>query len=442
MAYAITAGASDPNSYFAAADSAESKLFKNDTPIKYKWPVERTATRLTPLQNTYNAKGNSIITFDIPNDAVYDFRQAMLVFTVFLKGTGGTYIRMANGTWNLFTRARHLANNRKVEEKYDYGDVYSLRWNFEGDSALESTVGVDLLGIDLQSTRNGWGADPNGHQFACPFDLGFLTAGLFPSRFMKERHQIELHIQDPLVSLESDKSALDVQISNIFLYCHLVKDSKNSRNNYGQTQDNNGFEAMMKAYVDSGSYMVQYDSWDTFQSNVFSVNHDLVISNRSESLKGIFTVFRNDNDRANALVNDKLMSYPKLSITSWQFKLNGGYTPDIPVDCTANAIDSYHHYLYWVNSWVLGGFLDGEAFDPNVDLVEYNANSFIIVLDLMPTSEPNFIGVISTVTWNVDPQLNVKFSVPPPAGYVAVHYIKKTSIGCIEAGSTRINIQE
>lgn len=442
MAYNTTI-TRDSNDLFNLSEFAESELFKYKTPKKYKWPVERDPKRLIPQQNEYRAKGNNVITFDIPNDHIYDFSESMIHFDVRIVSTGGTYRRIHNGTWNLFSRVRHLANNRKIEEKVDYGDIYSVEWVFQGDEDMESTMGVDLLGIETQATRNIWGASA-GKRLATPLNVGFLTAGLFPAKFLTERHQLELYIQDPLLCLETDGTAPDIFISNIRWHCHILKDSLNSRNRFGQSVDHDGFEANIKGYVESGNFMVHYNSWETFQNPIFSVNHDLVISHRAAALSEILTIYRNENDRSNTLVNDKLMTFPKLDTTSYQFRINGAYFPDIAVDCTGDALDAYHHYLHWVNAWKLGGFDTDMPDNPNVTLDGFNTTEFIIAADFKPSCEKKFIATLPTIHHNQDPQLNIKFSVPPPAGMVAIHLMKFTTIAkiAIEGGATRIVICE
>ncbi len=437
-----TSAARDPENFADNAEYERSDVFRYPRPKRPEFNVDRLPRRLTPQQNEYRAKGNNVIVFDIPNDAIYDMSEAMLYFNVRIIRTGGTYGRIANGAWNLFSRVRHLANNRKVEEKIDYGDIFSVEWVYESDNDIESTLGVDLFGIGTQATRNTWGADPNGKNLASPMKIGFITAGMFPAKFLKERQQLEIYIQDPLICLESDGASLDISISNIRLQTFIVKDSLTTKNKFGKSVDSSGYEASLKAFIESGQFCVAYDSWETFQNQVFSVNHDLVISHRAEAVKLFLTYFRNENDRANPLVNDKLMTYPKNNITSYQFKFNSAYYPEIPIDCSGDGLEAYHQYLHWVNSYKLGGFVEDQVDNPNVTLGNFNSSEFLIVADLTVSPEKKFIGTISTLDHNVDPQLNVKFSAPPPAGTVAMHLIKFSTIAKIDPSTTRIYIVE
>lgn len=441
MAYNVTATRDQSPYQGEYTQKADSVLFEYDTPLEHKWCIERMPKRLTPQNNSYRAKGNNLILIDIPNDHVYNFKNSMLYFTSILSGAGGTYIRQQQGSWNLFSRIRHLANNKLVEEIVDYGDVYDLHWVFEGDQQVETSLGTDLLGIETQANRNAWGANPAGTTFAVPITLGFLTAGLFPAKFMKERHQLEITIQDPLISLESDKAGLDVVITDIRWTCDAIKDGNCKLNNFGKSYDPTGFEANIKSYVESGNFRVQYPCTDIFQNNVFSVNHDLVISQRANAVTEMLTVHRDDNNRANPLVNDRGMTYPKLALASYQWKLNGAYFPDIPVDTTGDGINGYHYYIQWANKWEFSGFDTDLPQEPNVDLEEFNLDAFIMVADLRPSHERKFIGVISTNDYNVDPQINVKYSVPPPAGFVAVHFIRYSAIASLDPITTKVNIE-
>lgn len=441
MAYNISARR-DPSDFKAHGETRDSILFQYDQPLNYKWNIERTPKQLIPQQNEYSAKGNNVILFDIPNDHIYDFSTSSLEFTSRLVGTGGTYIRQHQGSWNLFSRMRHLANNKKVEEKSDYGDTYNLKWVFEADPATESSIGTNLYGIQTQAARNAWGASVTGTVFNTPVDMGFLRAGPFGAKFLKERHQLEITIQDPLVCLETDKTALNIFISNIKWNCYVMKDSLSRRNDFGAHQDGGGFEATIRSYIESGNLCVQYDSIDTFQNNAFAVMHDWVVSHRAEGVKGIYTIFRNDNDRANPLINNKLMSFPKHGVTSFQARYNGSYLPDRPCDCVGDAREAYHYYLNWVNSAKMAGFDTDLPDNPNVSLPDFNDNEFIIVSNLQPTNEKGFIGTISTLDHNMDVQLNVKFSAPPPAGTVAIHYIRYTTIAKIQRETTAVIIYE
>lgn len=441
MAYQMS-GIPEDDDYIRYSRPTKSEIFEFNTPERYMFPVERVPRRLTPQMQEYRAKGNAVITFDIPNDAILHLKKAMLFFNMRLTKVGGTYVRMHSGVWNAITRLRHLANNRKVEEVVDYNDVTNLQWRFHSDPDTESTLGQDLYGIETQAQRNIWGADPLGQRFACPIRLGMLTSGPFPGKFLKERHQLEIHINDPLACVETDGASPDIIISDIRLYVDVLKDALTPRNSYGRYTDSKGFEQTLKDLVESGDLQVHYDSWDTFQNQVFGVNHDLVIGHRAKGLKEFVGIFRNDTARFDTTVNDRLDTYPKLNLSSFQWRINGAYFPDIPVECTGRAEEAYQKYLDSANALKFVGFIQDMVDNPNVTLDDFNLDSFGIFANMRPSSEHAKIGTISTLNNAIDPQINVKFTVAPPAGHVLVIFSCYTTIAHYEAGTTRVVICE
>lgn len=442
MAYKIGA-TRDPEPFSQYSKPGESKLFQYQTPEHYNFFVEKTPKFINAMQQEYRARGNNIITFIIPNHSNWDWTDSMLTFNVRLTGTPGTYIRVHQGIWNVIARVRHTANNKKVEEMYDFNKIHNFKWVFEGDTETEASIGTDFLGIGTQATRNGWGAAAAGTVFGCPTGLGFMNAGIFPAKYLKEEHRIEFYINDPTYCLETDYTGLDIIISDIQWHAHVVTDAPTGRNAFGKAQDSLGFEAYLQRYVESGQFRVAYDSYETHQNPLLGVNQDLVISHRAEAVKEIASFVINQTNLANPLINDRLMTWEKLTMTSYQYRMNGAYIPEVPVDCTADAKEAYWYYVRWVNSWKSAGFKPDVVDNPNVTLNDFNNGHFIVLLNVRPSTDENhFVGTVSTVDHNTDPQLNIKFSVPPAAGYIAEHFIRFTTIAQVEAGTTKICIYE
>ena len=77
----------------------------------------------------YGTSSNKILPWDFPNLYPVDFRGGFIQIRVVLTKTGGTYIRLHQGAWSMFTRVIIRFGLMTDIVEYCYNRIYAYRWN-------------------------------------------------------------------------------------------------------------------------------------------------------------------------------------------------------------------------------------------------------------------------------------------------------------------------
>lgn len=424
--------------------------YKVDTP-KLGITVYNEPYYWNPIDNgTYFARSNNRIRIDIPNTDIWNFENAWLAadLTLYSDGVALTpdpaYLRMCNGSWNAFERLRHLSNLSPIEEMYPYWQLYSFQWVFEQSEQVEQ-VFTSMLGIGTQLTRNAWatgGGPATGgvaKRFIFPVDLGWLTSGPFPAKYLNTTQSIEIFLADPNQFIESNCGNLNFSLSNVELHAYkMTSKFPNVVNELRGVTWEEGF----RSFIRSGDYSVMLDYFDWYQNTPIAQQGDYLIPVKTAAIQGIYTVFGNIQNISNPQINNRILDFPKLTLSQYQLKIFSKMYPEQPVDCRDDAFQAYFFYLNLVNGWRVNAF---QGLDPKNDtmgevpvtLLNFNTDSFSAVADFrsirkVPSVNPIFNADNSTG----EIRINLRFDAPPPAGTCTYHIVRSSSIfGCTPDGT-------
>lgn len=404
-----------------------------------------------PIDNgKYYARSNNRIRFDIPNTDIWNFQNGYLCADLTLYSDGiavdanPAYIRMGQGIWTCLERIRHLNNLSPIEEQYPYWQLYSYQWVFEQSEQVEQTF-TEMLGVGTKNQREFWatagGAATGGvaKRFVIPVDLGWISSGPFPAKYLNTLQSIELYLADPNQFIESNCGRLDFSLSNVELHAYkLTAKFPNLVNEFRGATWEDGF----KAFIRSGNYSVMLDYFDWYQNTPIAQQGDYLIPVKTAAIQGIFTVFGNTQNISNPLIDDRILTFPKLTLDQYQLKIFSKMYPEQPVDCRNEALQAYMFYLNQISGWRINAFpginpLDDPMNEVPVTLSNFNTDSWVAVFDFrsirkVPSINPIFNADNSTG----EIRLNLRFNAPPATGTCTYHVVRSSSIfGCDSSGT-------
>lgn len=409
--------------------------------------IIRQEKRLQAQETNYRYTGNNIVTFNFPNAKPIDFRDGFLFFDVVLTGTPPAppavpYIRIADGAWNIINRFRMIFGSLEDEIQY-YNRLYSFLWTSSVDAEVKDTIGLDLLGVQSEATRNAWGANPAGTSYVLPICHGFFRRGIVPMNALStgtngQLLRVELTIENPNVCLESNYSNLDIQIINL-------------RWHYTECSSADGsFEQQMCDMVRSGGYKIGFETWSVFQNPVLSSSPDIIIQWKGSALNYIVSLLQDNTVLNNPQINGKFYTWLKAlpggsQITSYQHCLNEVWQPVEPVDTTGNAYRAYLQYLNNAGYWEIDGRnlfpapIGLESF--NGDPADINKCNFMITYNAKTYwnrvwNKGELFNNVSTQNSTSNTILRLTFTSPTPANTVIFHIISNNIMFCASANGT------
>ncbi len=391
---------------------------------------------LRPRDNINASNGNNIIHFDLPAETM-DLREGYLLVTMTLTKTGGTYIRMAQGSWSWIDYIRVVAGAGYEDRIQYYGRAYSMLWNTTVDPGVQSTIGQDLLGVGTQATRNTWGASGTGTQFIVPIRVGLLNQGFLPLQNLctpqnGQSFFVEIVIDNPANFIETDGSNPQITISNCrWHYDQLIGDSMRMNGSGGLTDL---FVASVDREIRGRNIVLGYKHWSTYQSPVINSSNDIVINSKVSSLNAILSTVVDGSSLSNTTVNDKYVTWPKVfsnaaTFSTFQWQINNNWIPYEPIDCTNDAIRAFMHLLKFQGVWESKA--TNMYFGSAVTLDSFNDSQFVIVGDFYSASrsvwrmaeEETQFNDLNIFTSNTYPLLRIELTAAPPAQTIIFNYI-------------------
>lgn len=392
--------------------------------------VVRREKILRPRDNNNSSNGNNIIHFDLPSETM-DLRDGFLQVTIKITKTGGTYARMAQGSWSWIDYIRISAGGGYEDRIQYYGRLYSLLWNATVSGDVQSTIGQDLLGIGTQTTRNTWGAAVNGTTFIIPVRCGLLNQGFLPLKNLCTPQNgqsvfVELVIDNPANFIETDGTNPQIEITNCrWSYDQLIGDVDRTTN-----------EDMFTKAIDreiSNGLVLGYKHWSVYQQPVINSSNDIPINSKVSSLNAILTTIVDGSTLNSTSTNDKYTNWPKIlsngtTYTTFQWQINNNWIPFEPIDCSGDALRAYMHLLRFQGVWESKGIMQ---FAGPVTLDSFNSDQFIIVGDFYSAGrniwriqdEERQFNDLNIFTSQTYPLLRVEMNAPPPAQTIAFNYI-------------------
>lgn len=396
--------------------------------------VSRFPRLFQPLDQSYSFPiGNGIVRIRLPNDGAYDFRESMLLVDVTLTNTPALvdpYLALMSGAWNLFDRFRLLQQGNVIQERNDYAKCYNLTFILQADPDYISGIG-QLLGVDILANRitNALAI----HRYSIPLDTGILTQGNIPLNVLAGAIDVELYMSLPADCLDTNGTANQITLNNIEWYVDRIAGAE--------------YETKLAGIYQAG-LRIAFKEMILFQNPVIQIAHDLKIGVRRASIDTILSYFTNNDAIRNTDVvasgfMNRQWNWQKLSLRTFQFRINGTVFPDQAVDCTGRAIRAYHMMLKLTNSWKIDGLCQDS---PNIEPDAFNGpdathGQFLITGDFrancrVPYWEQNVINLLGTEANSQDVQLNIRLDAPPPASSTIFHFTRYSCISHVHRDGT------
>ena len=386
---------------------------------------------LRSTTNQYTSGGNNIVRFEFPSENM-DLRRGYLLVDVSLAKTGGTFVRLQQGSWSLFGRIVIVIGSVQYDYQY-WNRMYSMKWNSASNAPVEASIGTDLLGIGTQARRNTLGAQAFT-TYAVPVDCGFLHQGVLPlaalcNTLNGQTMYIELFIDNPLQVVETDGTNPIITVSNArWHYENLWSTDKT-------------YERKIAELIATGTFKFGWTETQIYQNAVINTVSDLPIQWKGSSLSAIITLLVDATSQTNPLVNNKMTTWLKTmangaTVTDFQHQVNMNWIPQEAVICIGFGDRAYEQYLKWKGLWKEDA--SRMVIGAGIDLPSFQVDQFIIVGNFCaaPTDvlyPEEYFNALSTRGQGYNTILRLTLSVPPPVQTVAYHIIYYSTLVTVDS---------
>lgn len=335
---------------------------------KYGSPNLREPVKIRSASTSYASNGNNEVIWQLNNDGIYDFRRGYITFDVAIAKTGGTYARLASGSWSIWYRMRTLLGF-ELENIQEYNRLFSMLWNAENDVRQSGNYGM-LFGLGTATDRNAAGAVVQ--HYAMPLLSGWLGTDPLPLNMFNVVSELRLTMGDATTFVETDGTAPVVTITNLLLHCERVSAAS-------------PYYDFVKSAVLTGGLNLSFPTWQYYSQSLATGSQNLnsiIINHKSASMKSIVMVWTAQQTVNTTTTNDKFITWPNLMNKS-QWKVFGRFFPEEPiVFADPFTAEAYFIYLNWLtDEWHLSGNLPGTP--PPIAAVDFaQGNQFLSILDV------------------------------------------------------------
>lgn len=356
-------------------------------------PGTRKEFRLAPAASSYSTSTENIVRFYFNNSNLIDFSRGSVAFNVTLTTTGpGTYVRLAQGVWSIFNRAR-LTTGTELEDVREYNRLHSLLWETHRDPNVGAILG-EVIGFGTQSQRDGWGATA-GKNYAMPLLVGPFLTGVMPMGLFSQRLQLELYMEDPRRCIETDHTSVVISLTQIYFHYEVL-----------------GLKAsteMMVSSAASSTLQYPYKSFTFYQQPVLTSANDYLIPHSSDGIDAFINVMVQSNNQTDMTANNKFITWLNNGAVQKQLRINNEYFPMEPTQFV-NDPQGYIEYLRWIGKWKIGGVY---ANPPTISFEEYKDNRFIMVDNLEAYPTDGLVNNFSTATGGNNVFLRLNLATAP-----------------------------
>lgn len=381
--------------------------------------ARRTPIKIRAENQTYSSNNNKQIRILFPNNALYDLRCGYLTCDITVTTTGGTYRRLAQGSFSAFERLHILFGSAEIEDLRDYNRLQNIIWNTTVLPEVTSAIGINM-GFGTQGQRNVWAT---GQNLVVPLHSGVLNSCLWPTHAMNGGMIIELYIADPTTCVETDGTVPIITISNLILHVERLELDQN-------------YMSFVKSFIQSYGLQIGFPSYERYVNSMNTGSQqNLTINNRNSSVDGFYNIFVNSSEISNTTVNDKFILWTNsINLTQYNMLINGMIFPDEPVDAlTNNSQEPYQIYCRNAGKWKLNGQI---SMWPAIPAQFFPDDQFIFIMDMEPFPEMalegnNLITPFTTLGNNATIILNLTFGGVIAANYQTdtwVRFFKQVSI--------------
>lgn len=250
--------------------------------------------------------------------------------TSICEGIGGTTIATDSNSTPYFG----VVNTRN---KYIHGVSVT-------NPVASNFMGGDDLGFIPQGSEVPAGITGNGstgvtRRYQINFALGLFTQDkLIPTKFMASQLAIELTLEQPNAciyvpptSVTAISGSPTYGVGNVNLIPEILEFDAS-------------YDSMFLAGLRDGGVPLKFSSWHTFTFSSSGANVNLLVQERSRSVKALFAVQRRQQPTfftdSHATLYDTSVNGAS-TLQNYQFRIGGRYFPAAPVQCSSNVGSAY-----------------------------------------------------------------------------------------------------
>lgn len=357
---------------------------------RYSFPSQANkAVKITPRippKNGSAFKPGSMIRVEFPAQGYVNPANTTLSFDVTLNGMDGAaqqLCRFQNNIQSIFSRVRLLYGSTPLEDIINYnvivrnltewtagtgrdqcsiaegigatsvgqgnggttGIIHTRQNNIQGFSAMTATTPVNfecVAGAGLvpngQALSSASSVNPSTRRYQISFALGmFCQEKLIPTKFMASQLAIEITLEQPQAciiaipgsGITPTKEAT-YTVDNVVLIPEILEFDAS-------------YDAMFLRGLQEGGVPIKFSSWHTFPSTISGAAMNVMIQERSRSVKALFAVQRRNpptfttDSGACFYDTSAVSSGTGGTLQNYQYRIGGRYFPAAPVQCSLSA---------------------------------------------------------------------------------------------------------
>lgn len=360
--------------------------------------------------DTYGTN-NNIIRFKPSSVNFLDFRRGTLTFFASATGSGGTYLRFANGIWNIIEKEIIFWNGRAVSTNIEKNMYRSLNFTFNRDITVDNIWG-EIWGIGNKVDRESW---VTGKVYDIPLNLPMLEQEEIPAWKCKD-FAIEFTLAPANRVLETDHLTYSYTITAPGLRVEEVE-----------------YQESWRRYIDTQTLYWAHPKYSVYTFNNQSARFQGQVAHRTQGVERMIAVIKHTNDITDPTVDDRFYTFNYDNCKDYYVKIDNEFYPRQPVKASNTGIgdtDKYYEAFYHMMWNAQRSFLNDSLTDKyrtNLDSpynnfanCPVNCNQFVtdkfcMSLDFM-TFLYNSNDFISKQDWsknNIKVILNINFNSPP-----------------------------
>lgn len=358
---------------------------------------------------SYTSDQNTRVVFTLKNDSVLDFSRARLVMDVVVDQptapAGATCCISNPGVFTLFKNIRIRAPGIKEELQEYHRWAGILRETFSEPGVAPLVASEWGFGSLLQ--RQAW-ATAGKRTYQMPIDFGMLARGPLPLHLIRDQIKLEFELAPLAESCEASAGATGmtrVTLSNVYLmvdqyFCPY-------------------YEQVLSRMVLGNGLNIGTINYEWFLTPVKagSLNQNLNITNRSDSVENMLVIFQPANYTASVYNPDKFILWQAV-VAQWQLFRKGRLWPSQPFQ----SLLFYEEFHRMLKDTSITGIWRPRS---TISLGRYNVDRNLLTIEINPFEGDGLLSNDGNSSYTADTQLRLTFSAVPAADLDAHVFVRR-----------------
>jgi hypothetical protein len=277
-----------------------------------------------------------------PLEDIINYNVVVRMLTEWTAGTGRDQASIAQGIGNT-TTASGFSVSTDTPPAGTSG-IVNIRQNFiQGVSKMTATTPLHFTCVagagnvpNAQALSSASSVEPTTRRYQISFALGMFTQEkLIPTKFMASQLAIEITLAQPqecIIAIPgvgiTPTSDATYTVDNVNLIPEILEFDAS-------------YDSMFLRGLQEGGVPIKFCSWHTFPSTITGAAVNVMVQERSRSVKALFAVQRRNppsfTTDSGALFYDTATPASGGTLQNYQFRIGGRYFPASPVQCSLNS---------------------------------------------------------------------------------------------------------